>query len=326
MLYHSPDNRWPIFGCKDYDTYLERYLVKGLFHAKVPEDIIKEYETVEYLMAHAWYHYPMYDEAMSKFLRAFEIAVKLKCRQLSIPIDFINKKGERQSKILAELITKIDVKEPGKQQNLFLQHTREIRNLFMHPDHNSYMGGMLYNKVIFTINIINTLFGDENYFVNLRQRKETIKNLVSPFKQKILGYNTGEITSNNAARHILLHGIVVGDVFIKDDDEFALLFLDAAVKLSPAQMEEKIYPKSMILEIKNLRIEDGVLYGIETKTEKEISISEVTDDFLVQQAVDFKNYLLGIETGGFNPYLTNRLHEQGKEIQYFKYRYYHHIE
>jgi len=37
----------------------------GHFHAQVPDDIQESYKTVEYLMAHAWYHWPMFDEMIA---------------------------------------------------------------------------------------------------------------------------------------------------------------------------------------------------------------------------------------------------------------------
>jgi len=86
MEFHEPDSRWAGFGCSSYEHYLDRYLIRGKFHNKVPNAVTDAYITIEYLMAHAYYFYPMYDEALSKLLRTMEMAVKLRCKEIGIDI------------------------------------------------------------------------------------------------------------------------------------------------------------------------------------------------------------------------------------------------
>lgn len=49
----------------------------------VPEDIVKDYEIVEYIMAYTYYYYPMFEEALRKLLTMYEMALKLKYKEVT---------------------------------------------------------------------------------------------------------------------------------------------------------------------------------------------------------------------------------------------------
>lgn len=67
--WYTADEIWSSYTTsKTREAYAQNWVVRGYFHAGVPEDVKAAYVTVEYLMALAWYHYPLYDEAMTKLL------------------------------------------------------------------------------------------------------------------------------------------------------------------------------------------------------------------------------------------------------------------
>jgi hypothetical protein len=164
MEYYVADPTWEVFGIKSREDYLERNVIPGNFHSNVPEDIIKSFKTVTQLTAQAYYYYPLYDEALNKALRIFELAIKLKAKQLSLKKESLN-----------NLINKL-----CKIQNLAhlqdtLHRARGIRNTHMHPENHSsgwYMARGKGNIQMFS-NLINEMFlkDDELEFYKLEREK-----------------------------------------------------------------------------------------------------------------------------------------------------------
>jgi hypothetical protein len=76
--FYTPDTRWDFYQISDEEEFAEKLVIEGVFHQEVPEDVIEAYETTEYLMAHLYYYWPMYDEAFNKVLFTIEMGIKLK--------------------------------------------------------------------------------------------------------------------------------------------------------------------------------------------------------------------------------------------------------
>lgn len=157
-MYYQPDITWQSFNINTLEEYVKSYVVKGNFHAAVHQDVLKSYKTVEYLMAHAYYHYPMYDEALKKLLSIFEMAIKLRCKELEIDLEFVNRRGKTQKKILAELIRNLISYGYPVELKSSLDWVRKLRNMSAHPDKHSFGGGIFKGPIIPILNIINSIF------------------------------------------------------------------------------------------------------------------------------------------------------------------------
>lgn len=108
LAYFKPDKTWQSWGWQTYEDYQEKMVIPGRFHDGVPEDIKEDYKTVEYLMAHAFYHYRMYDDALNHLLGTFEMAVKFRAKELEILMERPrNNKGKVYKKTLGELIEEV---------------------------------------------------------------------------------------------------------------------------------------------------------------------------------------------------------------------------
>ena len=59
MEYFEPDSRWEaLYQVTSKEEYADKFVVKGKFHNAVPADIQDAWQTVEYILAHAYYHWP----------------------------------------------------------------------------------------------------------------------------------------------------------------------------------------------------------------------------------------------------------------------------
>lgn len=158
----EPDERWAIFGQNTREQFEKTYVIEGRFHSQVPEDIKLAYKTVEFLMAHSYYHWPMYDMAFHKMLLIFEMAVKLKALQKGISI--VDRTKKRPEKDLGNLIKEIKPFNIHPERiDWALDHFRKLRNNASHPESNSYVGGIVLFQVYYLHNILNELFIEETY-------------------------------------------------------------------------------------------------------------------------------------------------------------------
>lgn len=158
--YYIPDPIWLDFGIENRDDYITKYVINGNFHSGVHEDIIKSFKTVEYLMAHAYYHWELYDQVLVKLLSIFEMSVKLRSKELNNPLQFQTRNGKIQDKKLVQLIN--ELKNFGYPDYLIrdLHWLRKLRNIESHPDGHHFAGAMKKRAVIPGLNMINRLFID----------------------------------------------------------------------------------------------------------------------------------------------------------------------
>jgi len=166
MEYYVADPTWEVFGIKSREDYLDKNVIPGNFHSNVPKDIIKSFKTVTQLTTQAYYYYPLYDEALNKALRIFELAIKLKAKELDLKKESLNN--------LINKLCKIQNLEHLKDT---LHRARGIRNVHMHPEnHNSgwYMARGKGNIQMFS-NFINELFLQESELNILREERENME-------------------------------------------------------------------------------------------------------------------------------------------------------
>lgn len=152
--YFEPDSLMSYYQIHSGDDFVKAYLVKGEFGPKVPNDIKECYKTAEYLMAHAFYHWPMYDEACWKVLAIYEMAIQFRCKELGIELK--TAKGWRKSldALQKELIQVLQL----EQFQYTFDWIRKLRNEKSHPNNHSF-GGTLYKMHIeMTVKFINMIF------------------------------------------------------------------------------------------------------------------------------------------------------------------------
>lgn len=169
MEYYVADPTWEVFGIQSREDYLEKNVIPGNFHSNVPEDIIKSFKMVTQLTAQAYYYYPLYDEALNKALRIFELAIKLKAKELDLKKESLN-----------NLINKLCNSQNLEHLKDTLHRARKIRNIHMHPEnHNSgwYMARGKGNIQMFS-NLINEMFLEDEELEFFKIEREKFKNFL----------------------------------------------------------------------------------------------------------------------------------------------------
>jgi hypothetical protein len=266
MEYHTPDTRWAGFGFHSFDEYCNGLLVKGNFHNCVPKDIIEDYQIAEYMMAHAYYHYPFYHEALSKVLRIIEMAVKCRCKQLKIPLEHINQKSNReQKKVLKILMDDLVKAEPAKQLQQQFTVARSLRNTIMHPDRYVVTGAMSKGYIRQCITLLNTLFLPESKFIFLKEELEKTKLSLALFCKKLLVL---EIAGNK----FLLNGVSI-EAAITINNEASYLMIGYPIMLNVREnLTAHTYVKTLFFFVRNIIPSDNKVEALDEYTNEKISI------------------------------------------------------
>lgn len=188
-----PASQWNTFNVKSEKDFQDRYVLRGIFHDKVDQQIVKYYTTIEKLLEHAYYEYKFIDVALSQLMGLFEFAVKIRCIQLGIKLSFKDQRKKIRKKTLNTLIDELIKKGLTDEFRNIMHDLRKLRNYTMHPEKNILIGAASLSPILITINSINQLFLPKTYHVKnhqtLQEKKARLKILkntlfIMPWKEK----------------------------------------------------------------------------------------------------------------------------------------------
>lgn len=312
--WYEPDQTWIAIGVKDKEDYVKHYVVEGRFHNDVHEDVVQAYRTAEYLMALSWYHYPMYDEALKKLLGILEIAVKLKCQQLRIPLEKVSAKGKKYIYRLEELIDKICELEPEKELNWQLHHGRKLRNTFAHPDRHSYMGGFIQLPFVPLINTLNLLFLNT---ATVSANKKYLASLKEDFSE----FQKGAFMLESSDTGYLITKAEPLAAFLSNGEWYSCWFFDRVFKNVVEALSKPQSAEPLLITLAKLDKKDALLTGIDVQTGAEIILSPT--DHPVNQAMftEFEQGWRSLEVKNQIIYEMNLKSEISKGLGKLMYQY-----
>lgn len=198
MEWYDPDDRWEVWGIKTKEEFVDKFVVPGKFHGRVPKDVVEAFDTVTHLMAYAYFYYPIYDEAMSKALLIMEMAIKQKAETLGILLKQPpNKKGVVYEKKLSKVIEEVCEHEHLKFLEPDFSRAKKMRNSKMHPKKHTIMGAMGFtngNAMLF-VNVINKMFLNKEELSYIDKTETRLKEKIEDFRdgRYIVEYNNLKI-------------------------------------------------------------------------------------------------------------------------------------
>lgn len=259
MKWYEPENLWDIYGITNRAEFVEEFVVVGKFHKNVPEDIINSFETVSYLLAHSYYHWPMFDEAFSKALLIMEMAVKLKAQELGIDLELPpNKKGVIYDKKLSKLINEISTYSELSFLKSEFYRAKKLRNTKVHPKSHTFMGALGFpqsNAQLF-VNVINMLFMTKEQLINMHEKTAVLRNQLEYFSHglHILEFNN---------KKILTDGFFHCKYREFKNNKLLLVFINPLTTKVNEQFTEKKYPEPLIVTFKDFTITEKSIEGID---------------------------------------------------------------
>jgi hypothetical protein len=245
--YLEPDPMWQALGIDSQNKFLENIVVKGVFHNKVPDKIVKDFVVVEKILFYSYYYYPLIDEAFSKATRVFESAISHQIDELGL--DKSNKIKNLDQKIqkLKSFTTEAIYKEWLK--------SKDIRNYFAHPKSGNLMGISIHRAFMQMVNIINTVFLDlktvqtnEEYLDNLRIEAKF-------FFENLLTFDYGN-------QKILIWSIIPYSCFEKNGTLKSFWVFHPVLKSFPQNIQNYYFSKPICFRLEDVKISNT---GFEAK-------------------------------------------------------------
>ncbi|KAB2872050.1 MAG: hypothetical protein F9K37_01510 [Bacteroidales bacterium] len=273
--YLEPDSRWSLWHCKTNEEFIEKFLVKGKFHKDVPEDVIKEYTTVEHLVAHSFYYYPMFDEAFSKTTRIFEMAVKLRCDQLGV------KPSGKGFIPLNNYISAL--KEYYGDISEDWENEKKLRNLFAHPEKHFFMGPInRFYAFQHFVNIINKLFSS-------REKLDEVKNNTIELANKFKNFKKGIFILDSEDKLFVIERVVPHICIYKNEKSYSFWEFRPILTKFPQTMDEYSTINPLYRIIENLEFKDNTISGLDAKSNNHIKIYKSNSPIDNKVALNYKS-------------------------------------
>ena len=285
MEYHESDHTWTIW-CDSYESFIQTFVVRSRFHPLVTEAVVNSYKVVEYIMAHSYYFYPMYDEAMLRLTGIFEMAVKKRCVELNIPLKGFNDKNILKEKSLGELIKDLHKKEQGKQLHAQLDWLRRVRNLLSHPDNYGFAGGNIRSSVQEVVNVLNKLFLPESLLISFTDERKRMANLLKIFSRGLW------VLSYEGDRYLVENCKIKMAVRAENNWKYLLVAYPIYSDFASALSEHK-YLRLFLLGIENILIEGNSFTATDIESGLPVSIQKSIID---QDMLVYKKHLSDWET------------------------------
>jgi len=319
LEWYEPDPIFSVFGnAKTREEFAQHWVVQGHFHASVPEDILKSYKTVEYLMAHAWYHWPMFDEALRKLLGMVEMAVKKRCVALEIDLIFEytdkcgkQKKGEKN---FYRLIEDLSGKEPEKALKNWLHDVRWLRNHFSHPDGKTLMGGLVIGKIKNIVNLINLIFLDEAEIIAAKEKS-------TQFEAGNTGFREGLFVLECKIGRILVTEMRLLEAFQVKEDWVYVCFFRSVLRNMLDNLTTPRYVPPPILVLKQPGIKEGVFEAVDFETGSDVKVSQTTHPDNQMAWSQHQHDWAQLDHDNQRLYEIYLSHECGGKLRDFMYQY-----
>jgi hypothetical protein len=150
------DDTWNVFdipltGIEDFKN---RWVPEIYLKPQVHKDVQEKFRVIKKLIQHSYFEYQFYDVAATESLLTFEMALKLRYKE-------INAKDWEKNKPLAQLIDWFEKRNYFEVYNdLYLKSIRQIRNGAAHPTQHSMSGGLNRRIIENILDLINGLYED----------------------------------------------------------------------------------------------------------------------------------------------------------------------
>jgi hypothetical protein len=318
MNYHEPDTRWHIFqSISDFQSFSEKFVASGKFHSKVPDDVVKSYQVAEYIMAHSYYHYPMYDEALNKALRTLEMAIKFRCKELGISIETENPKKPRfplAKYNLNELISKLNVAEPGKYDMHEMDSLRNLRNVFMHPDQHGFGGAAMTGLLFKMVVVLNKVFLPADYLKDASKLRDERNAHLKQFR------NSPTIMTFQDVRY-LIYEVSILDSLQVEDQENHLLYVMPLHNDASDLLTKHVYLPPWAFHINKIQIIDQKVIAKTIGSDEKVSFELTEHPSDIKKFQDFSLSLEGCSPTDQSIFTNFYDHKKQEEMNRFLYSY-----
>ena len=260
----NPSNIWISQGLKTLDDFKQK-LPEIQFIDLVPPDVVKFFKIIQKLLIHSYFEYEFIDVAFTKALTGFEMALKIRYKELT---------GEAAKMRLYGLI------KWGIKNNLFefddsIDIIREIRNFSVHPNDYHFAGLTLFNSFSTIVDTINGLYLDPLLRKERKNKTEKVNTILDDFTKD------GAILEIPDKRLIIFNAKMLFLDNIPDPNKYYFQFWPIFDVPTPEAKEYEL-PKPLRLISGQWKYIDDVFFS------DDIKLIKITEEHLLHR---FQNFL-----------------------------------
>lgn len=263
-----------IFGGKTFEEYCSN-IPEFYFRKEVPDDVVSNFEVIEKLLVFSFYEYKFIDEAYTKAIYTFEMAMSIRYNQFSpkavkAGFDTLIKKLDKLNVFDAN----IDV----------LESIKRVRNHCAHPKRHGFAGIAIWNNIEFINRLINELYDD----IDIRlERQNLIKNLTDRLQK--LNLNNGVVIHINGEPTIL-YKLELLFINNKHNPKTYLFACTPLFDFEKSQDGSNEVPNTFKSKLINIEFVENALSGISFSASANITFSPINQ--LKDLKKDFENWFL----------------------------------
>ncbi len=281
-----------------YTTYVESLF---RWNDGVSDDVKNHFEVVKSLLVYSFYNYILIDEAVKKALFAYELAMKIRYYELT------GKKWNKKWVFLINELYKMSLFDDNLES---IQHDREKRNFFAHPEGSGFGGVAFWNVIKRVVDNINGMYD------NVEKRKARI-GLTDEFNSFVEGKLKEGFEVNFGNKKLLGHEIYCLWINNRGDNpRYNLLVYycttDDFLKLDDA----KDLPKDLLV-IENITFSENELTGLLVNSrdlQKTITFSKAEQT--IKKVQEWKSkFESSTIKGDYNAYKFVRTEDQYKKCK-----------
>jgi hypothetical protein len=303
--YLTPELLWNSLDINSFEQFLEKIAVKGRFHKDVPQDVIQEFKTIEFLIAYSYFYYPMLDIAFFKATTVFEMAVRLRCEQLKLKIPSVKHIS------LDHLLKRLSaVVHPSLPREWFV--VKVIRNHLAHPNQSSLLGVTTLNGFPQIVNILNKLFLPIDFFNDLETKTNQLIE-----KSKL--FNSGLFVLEYDNKNYLIHCAKPYVNYIRNNKEISFWGCNPVLSEFPKTFKDLTDSYVICLPLTDIEIENGVISATILNKHHKIKIYETENSLNEETYIKFNIQAQMAEPGVFEMYKQFIDEEVSKGIVKFMY-------
>lgn len=252
--YLKRDNRHADLSFAEYCLRIPKFL----FKPQVPEDVLKNFEVIEHLMALSYFEYRLVDEANSKSLSTFEMAMNIRCLELGL--------SDRNA-TFPKLITKLSKNNYFETPYNTLKILNRMRDHYSHPKHHSFAGTFLWSRIEWVSYLINELYDD----IELRLQRQNLFNSFLKHQQKLDLENY--VRLNDEDLSLFLYKMSIAFVDNKESVPHYHFACIPAFDLKQRDENEILVPMGLRCVLRNVAFAEESILGEDINTGRTITFA-----------------------------------------------------
>ncbi len=262
------DETWSAFLVPNsFDEFCKKSIPAINLKAEIDRNVHDSFRVIRKLLEMSYYEYQFYDVAALKAMLTFEMAAKIRYKEIN---------GTYWDKSLKQLIGWFHTRHYFEVYNdTFLNNYRDFRNSLAHPINNNFAGSLKRQWILYTVDLINAMYEDP-------QRRYYRKQLLATVNRKLKKISANGCIVKNGEQEYICFSVVLVFINNKLSPQELYVYFKPVFEIPDNFMNEKklydsptylaignairIYPESIVIQSEH---EEVTVKAIETVNAKE---------------------------------------------------------